>query len=162
VEGEIVIQGPTVMSAYFEPRDTNAAAWNGRWLKAGDFGAWDGAGRLVVLDRRTDRFVVGGENVSPEEVERALRTHPAIADVGVVGIPSGAWGHEVTAVVELRPGATLTLDALTAHARPALSAFKLPRRLVLAPSLPRGASGKLLRRALLDRVRDQVALEKAT
>jgi O-succinylbenzoic acid--CoA ligase len=162
VEGEIVIQGPTVMAAYFEARDRNAAAWDGRWFKTGDFGAWDGAGRLVVLDRRMDRFVVGGENVSPEEVERALRTHPAIADVGVVGIPSGAWGHEVTAVVELRPGATLTLDGLTAHARLALSAFKLPRRLVLAPSLPRGASGKLLRGALLDRVRDQVTLEEAT
>ncbi|MGH7681211.1 MAG: class I adenylate-forming enzyme family protein [Candidatus Eiseniibacteriota bacterium] len=162
VEGEILVQGPTVMAAYFEDRATNAAAWDGRWLRTGDVGAWDAAGRLVVLDRRADRFVVGGENVSPDEVERILRSHPSVADVGVVGLPSGAWGHEVTAVVTLHPGATLTLDALTEHARSALSSFKLPRRLVLAPSLPRGASGKLLRRALLDRIRNQVALEEAT
>ncbi len=162
VEGEIVVQGPTVMAAYLEDRESNAAAWDGRWFKTGDIGAWDAAGRLVVLDRRADRFVVGGENVSPEEVERVLRAHPSVADAGVVGIPSGSWGHEVTAVVEPRPGAAITLEELNRHARATLSSFKLPRRLLLVSSLPRSASGKLLRSALLDRIRDQVPQEEAT
>jgi O-succinylbenzoic acid--CoA ligase len=161
-EGEIVIQGPTVMAAYLEDREANAAAWDGRWLKTGDIGLWDSAGRLVVLDRRTDRLVVGGENVSPAEVERVLRGHPSVADTGVVGIPAGAWGHEIVAAVVARPGAEVTLEELLRHARSSLAPFQLPRRLVIVPSLPRSASGKLLRRALLDRVRDEISLKEAT
>lgn len=161
-EGEIVIQGPTVMAAYLESRDTNAAAWDGRWLKTGDFGTWDAAGRLVVLDRRADRLVVGGENVSPAEVEELLRAHPAVADACVVGIPGGSWGHEVAAAVQVRDGSAVTLEELTRHLTPALSPYKLPRRLLVVPDLPRTAAGKLLRRVVLDRFRDQVPEEKAT
>src|SRR6185503_5841820 len=80
-EGEIVVSGPTVMAAYFEEREKDAEAWDGRWLKTGDIGLLDAAGRLVVLDRRSDRVVVGGENVSPAEVERSLRSHPSVLDV---------------------------------------------------------------------------------
>jgi O-succinylbenzoic acid--CoA ligase len=149
-EGEIVVRGPTVMAAYYGSRETDAAAWNGRWLRTGDHGAWDPAGRLVVLDRRADRMVVGGENVSPAEVERVLRLHPSILDVAVVGLPSGSRGHEIAVAVTLREGRDLTLDELRRHAGAALSDFKLPRRLAIADELPRSASGKLLRSALRD------------
>ncbi|HET9941591.1 MAG TPA: AMP-binding protein [Candidatus Eisenbacteria bacterium] len=148
-EGEIVVSGPTVMAAYFEEREKDAEAWDGRWLKTGDIGAWDAAGRLVVLDRRSDRMVVGGENVSPAEVERALRSHPAVLEIAVAGIPAGSWGHEIAAAVVLHPGASLTLNELRDHAMEALANFKLPRRLRIVRELPRGASGKLRRDAFL-------------
>jgi o-succinylbenzoate---CoA ligase len=149
-EGEIVVRGPTIMAAYYESRDVDAQAWFGKWLRTGDFGAWDPAGRLVVLDRRADRMVVGGENVSPAEVERVLRLHPSVLDVAVVGLPAGPRGHEVAAAVMLREGMVLSLDELRRHAGAALSAFKLPRRLAIADELPRTSSGKLLRSTLRD------------
>jgi len=121
VEGEIVVGGPTVMAAYFEEREKDAEAWDGRWLKTGDIGLLDAAGRLVVLDRRSDRVVVGGENVSPAEVERVLRSHPAVLEIAVAGIPAGAWGHDVAAAVVLRPGATVTLNELRDHAMATLA-----------------------------------------
>ena len=85
-----------------------------------------------------------------------------MVDVAVVGIPSGSWGHEAIALVVPRPGAMITLQDLLHHARPTLAAHKLPRRLLIVPTLPRTASGKLLRHALLDRFRDKVSEEKAT
>ena len=91
VEGEIVVRGPTVMAAYLEEQDANAAAWDGRWLKTGDIGAWDSAGRLLVKDRRVDRIAVGGENVSPE-------------DFGVLPLPFGhRCGRERVCPSELVP-----------------------------------------------------------
>jgi len=160
IEGEILVRGPTVMAAYFEDRESNAASWEGAWLKTGDVGAWDAAGRLVVLDRRVDRLVVGGENVSPAEVERALALHPAVAEVCVVGVPAGAWGHEIAAAVTLRPGCDLTLDELRSFAAGSLASFQLPRRLRVMDSLPRSSSGKLLRRTVRDLLREEMADEK--
>jgi len=161
-EGEIVVRGPTVMAAYLEEQDTNAEVWDGRWLKTGDIGAWDSAGRLLVKDRRVDRITVGGENVSPEEVERVLREHPAVADACVVGIPAGSWGHEIAAAIQVRGDEVITIEDLRRHAEARLSAFKLPRRLLVMPELPRSASGKLLRRLVRDRFRNQVPEEELT
>jgi fatty-acyl-CoA synthase len=149
-----------VAESYFGDPKASAAAFGGRWFRTGDVGAWDAAGRLVILDRRSDRMVVGGENVSPAEVEEVLRAHPAVADACVVGVPSGAWGHEVVAAVELRAGLTSTPEELRAHAAAALSPFKVPRRFVLGPALPRTASGKLLRRLVRDRMQSQVPEEE--
>ncbi len=159
-EGEIFVRGPTVMAAYFEDRDAEATAWQGRWLKTGDVGVWDPAGRLVVLDRRLDRITVGGENVSPREVERVLLEHSEIADACVVGIPSGSWGHEVAAAIVLRGVRGLSLEELREYAGASLSPFKIPRRLLVLGEIPRGAAGKPLRRVVRDRFRDEVLEEK--
>jgi acyl-CoA synthetase (AMP-forming)/AMP-acid ligase II len=158
-EGEIHVRGPVVMAGYLDDRRAGRGSLQDGWLRTGDVGAWDTAGRLVLLDRRVDRVVTGGENVSPAEVERVLSGHPAVADVCVVGVPSGAWGHEVAAAVTLRPGARVTLEELRAFAASGLSAFKLPRRLRVVDALPRSASGKLLRRVVRDGFRDEVAEE---
>ncbi len=147
-EGEIAVQGPTVSEGYFDEPEESVKLARRRWLMTGDIGAWDEAGRLVVLDRRTDRIVVGGENVSPAEVERALAENPAIAEICVVALPAAEWGHEIAAAVTLRPGATLTLAELRAFGSQKLAPFKLPRRLCVAESLPRNAAGKLLRPAV--------------
>lgn len=158
-EGEIVVRGPMVTRGYFDEVSDTATVTAGRWLRTGDFGMWDEQGRLIVLDRRADRIVVGGENVSPSEVERVLSAHPAVAEVCVVGLPAGAWGHEVAAAVTLRSGANVTLDALREHASRALSSFKLPRRLHVAASLPRNAAGKVLRREVRGWFLGEVAQE---
>lgn len=160
VEGEIVVRGPTVMAGYMGDPESTAAALAGRWLRTGDIGAWDEDGRLIVLDRRADRIVTGGENVSPAEVERVLLAHPAIDGACVVALPSAEWGQEVAAVIELKPGRSATLDELRAHAAATLSGFKLPRHLMIVNALPRSASGKLLRRVVRDRFLDEVAKQK--
>jgi acyl-CoA synthetase (AMP-forming)/AMP-acid ligase II len=127
------------------------------WLVTGDAGAWNAEGRLLVLDRRVDRIVTGGETIAPAEVEAVLRAHPAVADVCVVGLPSASWGHEVAAAVVLREGTSITLEELRTFAGATLSRIKLPRRLRVVEALPRTGSGKLLRRAVRDGFGDEVA-----
>lgn len=156
-EGEIFVRGPMVAEAYLDDPDANEGAFRRRWFRTGDFGAWDEAGRLRVLDRRGDRIVVGGENVSPLEVEEALAGHPAVGEVCVVALPGGAWGHEVAAAVVCRAGATVTLEELRRHAGATLASFKLPRRLRVMDALPRSGAGKLLRREIRSRLAEEMA-----
>lgn len=159
-EGEIVVHGPTVMAGYLGDPEATAAALRNRWLRTGDIGAWDAEGRLRVLERRVDRIVTGGENVSPEEVERVIAAHPAVLGVCVVAIPSVEWGQEVAAAVELRPGGSLTLEELKTHTGAGLSGFKQPRHLLVVEAFPRSPSGKLLRRVVRDRLLDEMAKQK--
>ncbi len=156
-EGEIFVRGPMVAAAYFDDRERDRTAFERRWFRTGDFGAWDGTGRLRVLDRRGDRMVVGGENVSPLEVEKTLALHPAVLEACVVALPAGAWGHEVAAAVVCRPGKKITLDDLRAHAGAALASFKLPRRLLILEALPRNRAGKLLRGEIRSRLAEEMA-----
>jgi len=159
-EGEIVVRGPTVMAGYLGEPEATQAALHGRWLHTGDLGAWDRDGRLLVLDRRSDRIVTGGENVSPAEVERILATHPGVAGACVVGLPSIEWGQEVAAVLEVKPGVAVTMEGLRAHAASTLASFKLPRHVMIVTALPRSAGGKLLRRVARERFLDEVAKQK--
>ncbi|HEY6571888.1 MAG TPA: fatty acid--CoA ligase family protein, partial [Candidatus Eisenbacteria bacterium] len=159
-EGEIVVRGPTVMAGYLGEPDATVASLRGRWLHTGDIGTWDPDGRLVVLDRRADLIVSGGENVSPAEVEKVLATLPSIEDVCVVGLPSTEWGQEVAAVVSLKPGAAITLEGIRQHAAGSLASFKLPRHVMIASAVPRSAGGKLLRRVARERFLDEVAKQK--
>ena len=158
-EGEIFVRGPMVAEAYFDEPELNASAFDRRWLRTGDLGAWDGAGRLRVLDRRQDRIVVGGENVAAAEVEEALARHPGIAEVCVVALPAGSWGHEVAAVVVCRAGAEVTLEELRALAGRTLAPYKLPRRLRVVDALPRNGVGKLLRGEIRSRLAEEMAEE---
>jgi O-succinylbenzoic acid--CoA ligase len=159
-EGEIVVKGPTVMAGYFGEPDVDAGALRGRWLHTGDIGALDSEGRLRVLDRRLDRIVTGGENVSPLEVERVLESHAAVAEACVVGLPSTEWGQEVAALVALRPGTSIGLDELRAHVAASLASFKLPRHAMIVTALPRSEGGKLLRSVARDRFLDEMAKQK--
>jgi len=118
----------------------------GRSVHTGDLGTLDAHGRLRVIGRKTDTIVTGGENVAPAEVEAVLRAHPAVADVGVFARPHPEWGEAVIARVVLR--AEATPDELTQFAAARLARFKVPKAVELADTLPRTASGKLLRREL--------------
>lgn len=147
---EIQLLGPTLMSGYrHDPEATEQAFTPDGWLRTGDAGLIGADGLLTVNGRLDDLIISGGEKVWPEEVEAALRDHPAVVDVAVAGRADPEWGTRVVAfVVPSDPHAPPTLDALRAHAAGRLPRYKAPRELVLLPELPRTASGKVRRRAL--------------
>jgi O-succinylbenzoic acid--CoA ligase len=151
--GEILVRGPTLMRGYRGRPAESAAALAGGWLHTGDVGELDARGRLRVLDRRSDLFVSGGENVYPAEIEAVLLAHPAVQEAGVAALPDARFGQRAGAWIVLRAEAAAQeraalTRALEAHCRERLAAYKLPVAYRFAPELPRNATGKLLRRAL--------------
>lgn len=149
-DGEIQVRGPMCFAGYLDDPVASVAAHTAdRWLRTGDLGHLDAAGRLTVEGRADDLIVSGGENISPAEVEAALASHPAIAEVAVIGVPDRTWGRVPVAVIAVRPDVlAATDDDLVAHARARLARFKLPARFVRVPGLPRTPLGKVERRAL--------------
>lgn len=147
--GEVVVRSPSLMSGYHNlPHETAAAFDSGGWFHGGDRGYLDDRGRLVLVGRIKDTIVTGGENVDPAEVEEALRAHPGVADVAVLGTPDPVWGEIVTAVVVPEAGTRPTLENIRDFLAPVLSRHKIPRRLKLRDRLPRTATGKLQRARL--------------
>lgn len=144
--GEIWIRSEMRMIGYWnQPEATRAALVDG-WYRTGDGGMIVPGGFLRLTDRLKEMIVSGGENVYPVEVENALREHPAIAEIAVVGLPDGTWGEAVTAVIELAAGAEAPdVAALRAFGREMLAGYKLPRRVEVLAALPRTASGKVQR-----------------
>jgi fatty-acyl-CoA synthase len=149
--GEILVHGPNVMTGYWgRPEDTEAAFADGRWLRTGDVARTDADGYAYIVDRVKDMFVSGGENVYPAEVEDVLLTHPAVAECAVIGVPDPVWGEVGRAVVVLRPGAHADEDDILGHLRGRLAKYKIPKSLVVTESLPRTASGKIVKPAVRD------------
>ncbi|MGH2871920.1 MAG: AMP-binding protein, partial [Solirubrobacteraceae bacterium] len=138
-DGELLVRGPSVAVGALAPDG---------WLHTGDLGVLDAAGRLEISGREADTIVSGGENVSPAEVEAVLLEHPLLLDAAVLGRPDPEWGEAVTALIVLADGQPLDADALRAHCAAALAAFKVPKRFEQVSALPRGATGKLVRRKL--------------
>jgi len=147
-DGEILTRGPHVMLGYWNRPEATAEAIRDGWLHTGDIGYLDGEGYLYVLDRRDDLIVSGGENVYPAEIEAVLQSHPSVLEAGVYGAPDERWGQVPLAAVVLRPGASVTPEALITHCREHLAAYKTPARIELRDELPRNAAGKLMRRQL--------------
>jgi O-succinylbenzoic acid--CoA ligase len=153
--GEIQVTGPALFSGYLGDPLATAAAWSDDgWLRTGDLGRIDADGRLVVADRRSDRIVRGGENISPTEVEAVLLDHPAIADAVVVARVDQAYGQVPVAAILLRHGhADPGDEALEALCRQRLARFKVPVAFIRLDAIPRTATGKPRRaelRATLD------------
>ena len=148
--GVIELRGPTVMDGYrADPAATARAFTADGWLRTGDIGRLDAAGRLVVRGRADDAIRSGAETVWPDEVEAVLRTHPAVADVVVAGRPDPEWGEHVAAwVVPVNPQDPPTLEQLREHCRDDLARFKAPRDLRIVTTLPRTQSGKVRRTEL--------------
>jgi len=142
-EGEIVIGGPTVMRGYYRDAAATAAAIRDGWLQTGDLGRRDGDGYFYVTGRVKNLIISGGENISPVEVEEALRAHPDVADVAVIGTPHPKWGEQVTAIVVPRNGAAPDRAALVEFAGQRLASFKKPRRIEFIGRLPRNAANKV-------------------
>ena len=147
--GEIVVRCEAVMKGYWNnPEATRQVFLDGGWLRTGDAGYFDEDDFLYIHDRIKDMIVSGAENVYPAEVENALMYHPAIADVAVIGVPDERWGEAVKAVIVLKPRQEVTQDDIIAFARGRIAGYKLPKSIDFVATLPRNASGKLLRREL--------------
>lgn len=146
--GEIQVAGPTVTPGYWNRPDATAEALADGWLHTGDLGYMDDEGYLYVVDRREDLIISGGENVYPAEIEAVLLQHCSVLEAAVVGVPDERWGQVPVAFVALRPGFSCSEEELQAFCRERLAGYKVPARVTFVPELPKGASGKTLRRVL--------------
>ncbi|MFI2118493.1 class I adenylate-forming enzyme family protein [Streptomyces rubiginosohelvolus] len=146
--GEIWLRSDTRMVGYLDDDAATAEVFAGDWYRTGDLGRIDEDGFVTVVDRMKDVIITGGENVASQEVEGALRGHPDILDVAVVGRPHEQWGETVVAVVVPREGARLDLDGVREWLGTRIARYKFPRELVLRDALPRTASGKITKHVL--------------
>ena len=147
--GEVQFRGPSVIPGYWEDEDATSDALSADgWLSTGDIGYVDDDGYLFLVDRKKDVIIRGGYNVYPREVEEVLYAHPSVLEAAVVGVPHPTLGEEVAALVVARPGEVPDPDALRTYARERVAAYKYPRLVVLVESLPKGPTGKILKREI--------------
>jgi len=153
VEGEVCIRGPKVTAGYWNAPKKTAASFFGSWLRSGDVGYLDDEGFLYLTDRKKDLIISGGENIASSEVERVILEMAEVADVAVIAIPDPRWGERPLAFVVPQAGVALTEEYVQQHCRGHLAGFKIPDRVILVDTLPRTASGKVLKRTLRERAR---------
>jgi long-chain acyl-CoA synthetase len=147
--GEVAIRGHNLMKGYWGNEQATREAIPDGWFRTGDLARQDTDGYYFIVDRKKDLIIRGGYNVYPREVEEVLYEHPAVAEAAVVGIPHPVHGEEVGAAVVLKPEAEATPEELQAFCRERVAAFKYPRHVWLEASLPKTATGKLLRREVV-------------
>ncbi|SDM25907.1 Acyl-CoA synthetase (AMP-forming)/AMP-acid ligase II [Geodermatophilus siccatus] len=141
--GEVLAQGNTVLAGYWNNPDASAEALEGGWFHTGDGGSIDDGGYLTISDRKKDVIITGGENVSSIEVEDVVFSHPAVAEVAVIGVPDEKWGEMVTAVVVVAEGQQVTAEEIVAHCRGRIAGYKIPKRVEFRDELARTATGKI-------------------
>ncbi|MCV2358595.1 AMP-binding protein [Paucibacter sp. TC2R-5] len=145
--GELWLRGPQVMQGYWQQPAETAAVLRDGWLRTGDVAVMDAQGTFKIVDRKKDMILVNGFNVYPNEIEEALSAHPQILEAAVIGVPDAKTGEAVLAVV-VRLDESLSEQAVLAHCRSLLTAYKLPARVEFRRELPKTAVGKILRREL--------------
>jgi long-chain acyl-CoA synthetase len=146
--GEIAIRGHNVMAGYWRRPDATKEALRSGWFHSGDIGYRDEDGCYWIVDRKKDMILRGGFNVYPREVEEVLYAHVAVAEAAVLGVPHESHGEEVKAVVALRPGACASAEELIVWCKERLAAYKYPRTVEIREALPKGPTGKILKREL--------------
>jgi long-chain acyl-CoA synthetase len=146
--GEIAIRGENVMKGYWGRPEETATAIPDGWFRTGDLARTDDDGYFFIVDRKKEMIIRGGYNVYPREIEEALYEHPAVAEAACIGIEHPDLGEEVAAAVALKPGADADVDDLREFVKARVAAYKYPRHLWLVDSLPKGPTGKILRRAV--------------
>jgi long-chain acyl-CoA synthetase len=146
--GEIVIKGHNVMKGYYKRPEATAESVVDGWFRTGDIATRDVQGNYFIVDRKKDMILRGGYNVYPREVEEVLYAHPAVGEAAVLGVPDDRLGEDILALVVLKPGRTATPDELVAYCRERLAAYKCPRTVEIRPDLPKGPTGKILKRIL--------------
>jgi long-chain acyl-CoA synthetase len=144
--GEIAIRGHNVMKGYWNKPEATAEAIADGWFRTGDMARVDSDGYYYIVDRKKDLIIRGGYNVYPREIEEVLHEHPAVAEAAVIGMAHDSLGEEVGAAVALKPDASATPDELRDFAKARVAAYKYPRRVWLVDALPKGPTGKILRR----------------
>ncbi|CCG04800.1 long-chain-fatty-acid--CoA ligase [Blastococcus saxobsidens] len=146
--GEIAIRGENVMTGYWQRDEETAKAIPDGWFRTGDLARKDDDGYFFIVDRKKEMIIRGGYNVYPREIEEALYEHPAVAEVAVIGISHPDLGEEVAAAVALKPGAGAEVEELREFVKSRVAAYKYPRHLWLVDTLPKGPTGKILRRSV--------------
>lgn len=150
-DGEIRIKGPNIMAGYYrDPEGTRAAFDDEGYFRTGDIGRFDADGHLAITGREKEMMIVGGENVFPREIEDALSRHESVRACGVIGVNDPMRGEEPVAFVEIDDGHTFDERALRTFCRTQIASYKVPRRVYAVQELPKGPTGKVLRRALRD------------
>jgi long-chain acyl-CoA synthetase len=148
--GEICLRGPNIMQGYFrQPEETAKAIIDG-WLHSGDLGYLDADGFGYIVDRKKDIIIRGGQNIYPADIEEVLYCHPAVGEAAVVGAPDAVLGEVPIAYVALRPQCSVSAEELKAHCLAQLAKSKVPASISFLPALPKGPTGKILKRALRD------------
>jgi len=150
--GEIVIRGPNVTAGYLNNPDANAAAFSNGWFRTGDQGILDENGYLRLTDRLKEIINRGGEKISPREVDEVILDHPDIAQAVTFSIPHDKLGEDVAAAVVLKEGANLEQKELQTFVAERLAAFKVPRIVMFVDEIPKGATGKLTRIGLAEKL----------
>ncbi|MBA2522274.1 MAG: long-chain fatty acid--CoA ligase [Solirubrobacterales bacterium] len=146
--GEIVMRGPFVMQGYWERDEATTEAMKGGWFHTGDVATIDDDGYLFIVDRKKDLIIRGGYNVYPRELEEVLYEHPDVREAAVLGIPDESLGEEVGAAIALKEDGAVTEDELRDFMKERVAAYKYPRRIWLVDELPKGPTGKILKREI--------------
>lgn len=146
--GEIVLRGENILKGYYKNDAANATAFRNGWFHTGDIGYRDEDGFYFIVDRKSDMIIRGGENIYPREIDEVLYQHPAVAAAAAVGVPDSLYGEEVAAVVVLKPGTNTTAQEVIDYCKARLADFKCPKTVHFVEDIPKGPTGKLLKREL--------------
>ncbi|HKY45422.1 MAG TPA: long-chain-fatty-acid--CoA ligase [Pyrinomonadaceae bacterium] len=146
--GEIVLRGENILKGYYKNEVANETAFRNGWFHTGDIGYRDADGFYYIVDRKSDMIIRGGENIYPREIDEVLYQHPDIAAAAVIGVPDDLYGEEVAAVVVLKPGASASEQEVIDYCKARLADFKCPKTVRFVDDIPKGPTGKLLKREL--------------
>jgi long-chain acyl-CoA synthetase len=146
--GEIVLRGENILKGYYKNDAANTSAFRHGWFHTGDIGYRDADGFYYIVDRKSDMIIRGGENIYPREIDEVLYKHPDIAAAAAVGVPDNLYGEEVAAVVVLKPGAKTSEQDVIDYCKARLADFKCPKTVHFVDDIPKGPTGKLLKREL--------------
>jgi long-chain acyl-CoA synthetase len=149
--GEIVLRGDNILKGYYKNPEATAAAFRNGWFHTGDIGYKDADGFYFIVDRKSDMIIRGGENIYPREIDEVLYQHPAVASAAVVGVPDELYGEEVAGFVVLREGSEASEAELIDFCKQHLAGYKCPKTIRLVKDIPKGPTGKLLKRELSSR-----------
>ena len=146
--GEIVLRGENILKGYYKNDTANEVAFRNGWFHTGDIGYRDADGFFYIVDRKSDMIIRGGENIYPREIDEVLYQHPCVAAAAVVGVPDSLYGEEVAAVIVLKPGAKSSEQEVIDYCKGRLADFKCPKTVHFVEDIPKGPTGKLLKREL--------------
>jgi long-chain acyl-CoA synthetase len=146
--GEIVLRGDNVLKGYYKNPEATAVAFRNGWFHTGDIGYRDTEGFYFIVDRKSDMIIRGGENIYPREIDEVLYQHPAVSAAAVVGVPDDLYGEEVAGFVVLRDGGEASERELIEFCKARLADYKCPKTIRFVKDIPKGPTGKLLKREL--------------